>query len=109
MIIDTTQSKLSYNTTIDVESNIENNDVALEFSDKNKGKQFFIMLKGLYSNPLGSLIRELISNCFDAYAEIGLLENQPVFLNFDIVLDKLNNCLKVGVMKLTKRGYEIDF
>lgn len=32
-----------------------------------------------------------------------------VFLNFDTVFDKLNNCLKVGAMKFTKRGYENDF
>jgi len=78
-----TLTKLDYkNSNTELDSNTDADDIDIKFSQKNQGKQFFILLKGLYSNPIGSLIRELVSNCFDAYAEIGIFD-KPVFVNLD--------------------------
>lgn len=44
---------------------------------------FFEMLsKSIYSNPKGSIIREIVSNCFDAHQEAGIKE--PVVISVEV-------------------------
>lgn len=46
---------------------------------------FAMFTKNIYSNPIGSVVREITSNCFDAHKEAGV--NDPVILK----LTKENN------------------
>lgn len=46
-----------------------------------------LVSKGIYSNPIGSIIRELTSNCIDANTELG--ERKPILVN--IKYDSENN------------------
>ena len=42
-------------------------------------KLFFKMfIKNTYSNPIGSIVREITSNCFDSHVEAGV--NQPIII-----------------------------
>jgi len=42
---------------------------------------FQMMSSSIYSNPKGSIIREITSNCFDAHQEIGVKE--PVIIGYE--------------------------
>ena len=41
---------------------------------------FELVSKQLYSNPIGSVVREITSNCFDAHKEAGV--NEPVMIRY---------------------------
>jgi hypothetical protein len=47
-------------------------------SDDAKGIVFQMLTDGIYSNPIGSIVREIASNCFDSHAEAGV--NTPVIV-----------------------------
>lgn len=47
-----------------------------------------LVSRGIYSDPIGSLIRELTSNCIDAHTELG--EQKPILVN--IKYDIENEC-----------------
>jgi hypothetical protein len=60
-----------YNTSalsdVEVLSTVEENDITL---DKNAKSIIFQMFsKNIYSNPIGSVVREITSNCFDSHVE----------------------------------------
>jgi hypothetical protein len=47
--------------------------------DPNAQQMIFAMFsKNIYSNPIGSVVREITSNCFDSHIEAGI--NEPVLL-----------------------------
>lgn len=55
---------------------LEINDIAGDFNtieadidENSKGFLFEMMSKNLYSNPIGSIVREITSNCFDSHKE----------------------------------------
>ncbi len=58
----------------------------LNFSLDEKGQKFLFesFSNSIYSNKLGSIVREITSNCFDAHAEAG------VDLPVRVVLDRTN-------------------
>lgn len=48
--------------------------------DQTKAQKLIMLLtSGLYSNPIGSLVREITSNCFDAHKEVGT--DEPVVID----------------------------
>jgi hypothetical protein len=42
--------------------------------NNNNAKIFFMLFEGLYSNPIGSIVRELVSNAVDAHTEAGVTD-----------------------------------
>lgn len=44
---------------------------AMKFDDGSESEIFDILTDGLYSDPIGSIVREITSNCFDAHVEAG--------------------------------------
>lgn len=74
---------------IELIGQVSETDVSISKKDE---KIFLVLtLKGLYSNPIGSVIRELASNCFDANVENNISvpyiiefkeENEEYFLKF---------------------------
>ena len=69
----------------DVLTTTEENDITL---DKDSASLIFQMFsKNIYSNPIGSIVREITSNCFDSHVEANV--NTPVVIRKD--LDSLTN------------------
>lgn len=46
--------------------------IEAKIDTKSVGFMFEMLSKNLYSNPIGSLIREITSNCFDSHIEAGV-------------------------------------
>lgn len=53
-------------------------EIEMTISDKGKAAMFKILSKSIYSNPIGSVVREITSNCFDSHIEAGV--NFPVLI-----------------------------
>lgn len=62
----------------------ENEVIEAGIDQKNLGFLFDIVSSQMYSNPIGSLIREITSNCFDSHAEAGIVEPIRVALERDL-------------------------
>jgi hypothetical protein len=65
---------------------LSNNDVdsttttkKMGFAKGSESMQFKAFTEYIYSNPIGSLVREITSNCFDSHVEAGV-ENTPVLI-----------------------------
>lgn len=54
----------------------------VRISTENLGLMFSTISEGLYSNPIGSIIREIVSNAYDATIEAG--SDEPVIVSFSI-------------------------
>lgn len=54
---------------------------------------FQMLSKNIYSNPIGSIVREITSNCFDSHVEAGV-ENTPVIIRKNI--DKLTGNISIS-------------
>jgi hypothetical protein len=54
-------------------------DMKASISEDSKSFLYEMMSKNLYSNPIGSIVREITSNCFDAHKEIGV--DDPVIIS----------------------------
>lgn len=50
----------------------------MRLSDNATSMVFQIFSKNIYSNPIGSIVREITSNCFDSHIEAGV--NSPVLI-----------------------------
>ena len=46
---------------------------------------FQMFSKNIYSNPIGSIVREITSNCFDSHVEAGV-ESTPVIIRKNVDL-----------------------
>ena len=68
---------------VDVESTTMDMDITL--SKDSASMVFQIFTKNMYSNPIGSIVREITSNCFDSHIEAGV--NLPVIIRK--IFDKL--------------------
>lgn len=88
-----------------VETNIQSEEKTFSFSEKNAAKLALILSSNLYSDKIGSIIRELCMNAYDAHVAAGTLDKpfkvvlptqfQPTFtiedygtgLSYDDMLD----------------------
>jgi len=68
----------SKNVEISSNSNLEGIDLSID--QKDMGFIFDIMFNQMYRDPIGSVIREITSNCFDSHQEAGV--NEPVIIEF---------------------------
>ena len=57
-------------------------------SDDAQAIVFQMFTKNIYSNPIGTVVREITSNCFDSHIEAGV--NAPVIIRK--TFDKVDNC-----------------
>ena len=62
-------------------------DKDMSLDENSKTMIFQILSKGIYSNPIGSVVREITSNCFDSHVEAGV--DLPVRIRLS--LDKMTN------------------
>lgn len=76
----TTFSKNKVESTEDIKKTI-----SFGFAKDAQKMVFTIFTKSLYSNPIGSIVREITSNCFDSHKEANI--DEPV----KVVLSKENN------------------
>ncbi len=101
-----------------VESTNIDNEEELSFSDDSEIIMFQMFIKNIYSNPIGSIVREITSNCFDSHVEANV--STPVvirkhtdnvtnttyisFIDFGIGMspERINKVFKV-LFKSTKR------
>lgn len=51
----------------------------MKLAEGSEGIIFQMFTKNIYSNPIGSVVREITSNCFDSHVEAGN-ENTPVLI-----------------------------
>lgn len=51
----------------------------MRLSKNSESAIFQIFTKNIYSNPIGTVVREITSNCFDSHIEAGV-ENTPVLI-----------------------------
>jgi hypothetical protein len=68
-------------------STCEENDIVL--SKDSQSMFFSLFTKNIYSNPIGSIVREITSNCFDSHIEAGC--NMPVLIKKSIEKDTNTN------------------
>lgn len=54
---------------------------------------FQMFSKNIYSNPIGSIVREITSNCFDSHVEAGV-ESTPVIIRKNV--DKLTGDISIS-------------
>ena len=75
---------MKYNTAIysDVETQTTSNDKNITISPDSTSIIFKMLSKTIYSNPIGSVVREITSNCFDSHVEAGV--NTPVIIRKSI-------------------------
>jgi hypothetical protein len=52
--------------------------ISFGFSKNTEEMMFAMFTKNIYSNPIGSVVREITSNCFDSHKEANI--NEPVIL-----------------------------
>jgi HSP90 family molecular chaperone len=45
--------------------------IKMRLSDKAQSTIFQMFTKNVYSNPIGTVVREITSNCFDSHVEAG--------------------------------------
>ena len=91
---------------IDIDSDIEG--VKGGISADSLPFMFRILSKSYYSRKIDSIVRELVSNCFDSHAEAGV--NEPVIVErrYDIENDTYNIIFKdVGVGMNPERMYKV--
>lgn len=91
---------------IDIDSDIEG--VKGGISADSLPFMFRILSKSYYSRKIDSIVRELVSNCFDSHAEAGI--NEPVIVErrYDIENDTYNIIFKdVGVGMNPERMYKV--
>ena len=55
--------------------------IAVGISPENAGFLFDIVSNQMYKNPIGSLIREITSNCFDAHVDAN--NDDPIDVELD--------------------------
>lgn len=67
---------------IEIDSDIEGLDATIE--QENLPILFEIMSKSLYSNSIGSLIREITSNCFDSHIEANVKDAVVISKKYNI-------------------------
>lgn len=67
---------LNLDPNVEVESTVEEQSITVS----NDSARFFfqIFIKNFYSNPIGSIVREITSNCFDSHVEAKV--NSPVII-----------------------------
>lgn len=53
--------------------------ISANIEESSKAFLFEMMSKSLYSNPIGSIVREITSNCFDSHIEAGI--DDPVIIS----------------------------
>lgn len=58
-----------------------------EISEESHSLIFGMVSKKLYSNPIGSIVREITSNCFDAHIEVGNIED-PVIISYGVSIEE---------------------
>jgi len=69
---------------------------------------FRILSKSYYSRKIDSIVRELVSNCFDSHIEAGVKEPVIIERHYDIENDNYNIIFKdVGVGMNPERMYKI--
>ncbi len=61
--------------------------VKMRLSENASSMVFQMFTKNVYSNPIGTIVREITSNCFDSHVEAGV--NTPILIKRGI--DKNNN------------------
>lgn len=61
---------------INTEATCEENDITI--AEDSNSLIFTIFTKNMYSNPIGSVVREITSNCFDSHIEAGV--DTPVLI-----------------------------
>lgn len=91
---------------------IPNKEVAVEVDANEMGTLIEILTTKLYSNPIGTIVREYASNCVDAHEEAGvdepiivqLTQHQIEFVDFGIGLDEEEfDLIFCKILKSTKR------
>lgn len=91
---------------IDINSDIEG--VQGGISADSLPFMFRILSKSYYSRKIDSIVRELVSNCFDSHTEAGVKEPVIVERRYDIENDTYNIIFKdVGVGMNPERMYKI--
>jgi len=66
---------------LEVESNSDFESIDMSIDQKSMGFVFDIMFSQMYRDPIGSIIREITSNCFDSHIEAGV--NDAVVITID--------------------------
>jgi hypothetical protein len=67
-------------------------DLKSTISEENIPLVLSLVSKGIYSNPIGSLIRELTSNCIDANTELGV--QKPILINIKYDYENSNHYIE---------------
>jgi hypothetical protein len=62
----------NYHKPIEILSTGDTDGIDCSIDDSQMSKLFELVSKNMYSNPIGSLIREITSNCFDSHIEAGV-------------------------------------
>jgi len=73
--------KYDFNTGVDATATTQQDDIRL--SEDAKSIIFEMFSKNIYSNPIGSVVREITSNCFDSHMEAGCDLPVRIRLSFD--------------------------
>lgn len=80
----------------------------MRLSEHAQSMVFQLFTKNVYSNPIGTVVREITSNCFDSHVEAGV--NSPVIIKLSV--DKETNSKHIsfidyGVGMSPERIYDI--
>lgn len=61
-----------------IETTTNNTEKKMRLSEDAQTMVFQLFTKNVYSNPIGTIVREITSNCFDSHVEAGV--NSPVII-----------------------------
>ncbi|MBN1183459.1 MAG: ATP-binding protein [Bacteroidales bacterium] len=64
----------------------------MRLSENAQSMVFQMFTKNIYSNPIGTVVREITSNCFDSHVEAGV--NSPVIIRKTV--DKADNTIYIS-------------
>ena len=94
LVLIKTYTIMKYNTDtysdVEVLSTTKDKDITL--SPEATSTIFRLLSKTIYSNPIGSIVREITSNCFDSHVEAGV--NVPVLIKK--IVDKMTGGITIS-------------
>lgn len=67
---------------IEIEGDMFKNSTKAQINSDNLGFIFQLLTRDIYKDPIGSVVREITSNCFDAHIAAGVEE--PIVISVDI-------------------------
>jgi len=78
----------------------------MKLSENASSMVFQLFTKNVYSNPIGTVVREITSNCFDSHIEANV--NSPVIIRKTVIDETINiSFIDFGVGMSPDRVYDI--